>query len=242
MGVLKNIVVGGVIGLVMPQGAFAATKVYSNPDGFFDVFVHQDTPNRFRATIIGTDFPVCTDCDPDPTPHPGVGGDGFHDMNLYVGNWALTWTIDGFGNDVHVPDQDKPLIDGKEIVPTIGLQHVNGPHGEGPGDASFFIPTWITNGTPAPQGAPLGVTFFGPHGGHLNKHSFWWDPHADGYNFLIWSMQIRGGHAAKRIPGPFQIPLNHPIPLPAAAWMGLSLLSGTAAVSKLRRKFQNLRN
>lgn len=32
------------------------------------------------------------------------------------------------------------------------------------------------------------------------------------------------------------------IPLPAAAWMGLSLLGGTAAVSKLRRKLRNLRN
>jgi hypothetical protein len=182
-----------------------ATVVYVEPNGYFYVDVQVDEADRFRTQIVGTDFPVNTTSTPPPT--PGVNGDGYHDQGLYVGFWALNWIIEGFGNDVLVPDPDKPLIDGKELVPFVTLQHIVAPHGEDPGVLTGFIPNWITNGDPAPQGLPFEVYFIVRHEDHWNKNYLGFFPQADVWDFVSWRVEIKGRHVPTPEPGTLSLAL-----------------------------------
>lgn len=76
----------------------------------------------------------------------------------------------------------------------------------------------------SPGSSPLGVSF-SRRGGEM-----WFDPS------IIFDSNLFTQSATS---SPYTVDGNPTIPLPAAAWMGLSLLSGTAAVSKLRRKLRN---
>ena len=129
----------------------AGVIIFNGP--FFKVTVNQDTKTKFSAVVEGWDFPVCVNMVPicgdiDITPHPGENGDGFSEFISYEGNWGLVLQIQGFGNDVFVPDLDELLVDGKEVVVNAALANVLGPHGEPlPGGTGIFIPNWVTNGT-----------------------------------------------------------------------------------------------
>ena len=208
-----GLVIGGVL-LAFVGNGFAGDLIHTEANGYFKVWILDESPTHFMALFTGWDFPVNTELPAPVIPpqfdwfidqsNPGIG-DGFFDEASYVGaNWTLSWQIQGFGNDAHVPDPKGPGgIDGKEIVPVVGLQHREGPHaGEEEGSLNIFAPYWITNGNPAP-GQPIpyiGVEFLTDHPGlgqvppHTDDTWIEFFGEADTWNFVEWNVMVEGTH------------------------------------------------